>query len=236
MRPAISYYGSKARLSKHMPPPIYDHIIEPFAGGAAYALRWRDRSVTLIDLDEVLCAMWSYLIGAPAQELLALPLIAAGDTTDDHTWPCPEARDLVGYWLSPGSSYPCRQPSSWAGYGKSSTWCEATRTHVAQLAETIRHWRVTCGDYTTAPNVPATWFIDPPYQGRPGSYYRHGSDAIDYEALGTWCEQRQGQVIVCEHEGATWLPFEPLRRHRGLGGKNLEVIAQLGLRAQGVLL
>jgi len=32
---------------------------------------------------------------------------------------------------------------------------------------------------------------------------------VDYERLASWCRTRKGQTIVCENEGATWLPFEP---------------------------
>ncbi len=33
---------------------------------------------------------------------------------------------------------------------------------------------------------------------------------MDFVALGSWCQQRLGQTIVCEYEGADWLPFVPL--------------------------
>lgn len=33
---------------------------------------------------------------------------------------------------------------------------------------------------------------------------------MDFDALATWCRSRTGQVIVCEQQGATWLPFTPL--------------------------
>lgn len=56
----------------------------------------------------------------------------------------------------------------------------------------------------------ATWFIDPPYRGRPGSHYRYGSKLIDYTNLAAWCQMLPGQVIVCEQHGADWLPFERL--------------------------
>lgn len=71
-----------------------------------------------------------------------------------------------------------------------------------------------CGDYTDAPDVAATWFIDPPYQIA-GREYRHDSRAIDYTALGAWCHARRGQVIACENVGADWLPFVPLRPTHG---------------------
>ena len=63
-----------------------------------------------------------------------------------------------------------------------------------------------------------TWFIDPPYQpvgGVRGNGYdkkcQCSANFIDFPALGEWCKSRMGQVIVCEQEGANWLPFRVLR-------------------------
>ncbi len=53
----------------------------------------------------------------------------------------------------------------------------------------------------------ATWFVDPPYQNM-GKLYKENK--IDYQELGTYCRERLGQVMVCENEGADWLPFEKL--------------------------
>ena len=70
------------------------------------------------------------------------------------------------------------------------------------------------GDYARIPNVEATWFVDPPYQpvdGIRGNGYDKKCQCtakhIDYNALGEWCKSRLGQVIVCEQDGANWLPF-----------------------------
>ena len=65
------------------------------------------------------------------------------------------------------------------------------------------------GGYDLAPDVEATWFIDPPYNNAVGRYYIHGPEALDYESLGRWCQSRRGQVMVCENDGAEWLPFSP---------------------------
>jgi 16S rRNA G966 N2-methylase RsmD len=72
-------------------------------------------------------------------------------------------------------------------------------------------WVLHEGDYAAACTIsePATWFIDPPYQ-KAGRHYRFGPDQIDYDELATWCLSRPGQVIVCENEGADWLPFQNL--------------------------
>jgi hypothetical protein len=78
---------------------------------------------------------------------------------------------------------------------------------LAEQVEHIRHWKIQQGDYFLAPDARATWFIDPPYQDQ-GKQYQHQID--DFDRLASWCRQRQGQVLVCESEGATWLPFEPV--------------------------
>lgn len=230
-RPLLPYYGSKWRLARHYAPPLYGRIIEPFAGGAGYAQRWADRDVLLVDLDEVLCGVWAYLIRTPAAEIMRLPILEVGETVDDHAWTCAEARHLVGYWLCPGQSYPCNHLSTWAQrYPSSSFWSIPTREAVARSVEQIRHWRVRCADYTAAADGPATYFVDPPYRGRPGESYRHDSRALDYEQLGAWCQQLEGQVIVCEADGADWLPFAPLRSQHGIRGRSVDAVCELAQR------
>ena len=54
----------------------------------------------------------------------------------------------------------------------------------------------------------ASWFVDPPYQNQ-GKHYHYGPENVDFAMLGNWCRTRLGQVIVCENEGADWLPFTP---------------------------
>lgn len=74
--------------------------------------------------------------------------------------------------------------------------------------QAIRHWRLVEGSYVGLDVAgPATWFVDPPYQGM-GRHYTHGAAGIDFGHLAGWCRGREGQVIVCEASGATWLPFE----------------------------
>jgi hypothetical protein len=71
------------------------------------------------------------------------------------------------------------------------------------------------GSYADLPNAECTWFIDPPYVDA-GKNYPCGSKDINYDHLAAWCRSRKGQVIVCENEGATWLPFEPcIQNKRG---------------------
>lgn len=96
------------------------------------------------------------------------------------------------------------------GIRPGSFWGARVRETLAAQVECIRHWRIYNCSYEDCPDVgPATWFIDPPYQ-RAGKHYAYGSEGIDFDALGGWCRSRTGQVIVCENDGADWLPFRHL--------------------------
>ena len=88
----------------------------------------------------------------------------------------------------------------------------------------VKHWQIINGDYSGVENQEATWYIDPPYQGNGGQYYKHGNDGFDYDKLRNWINQRQGEVIVCENSEATWMEFKPLVDIQGQKHKTKEVI------------
>lgn len=209
LRPFFSFYGGKWRAAPYYPAPQHDRIIEPFAGSAGYALRYPDRKVTLVERDPDIAATWRYLLEVSSAEILALPDIQATQTVDDLPV-CPEARILIGWWLNKGASGPGKSLSSWMRAYPKQAWGQRVRERIAGQLEAIRHWTLIVGEYYFAPNLRATWFIDPPYHIA-GKHYRFGSKKLDYAHLGEWCKQRQGQVIVCENVGATWLPFRPWR-------------------------
>ena len=212
LRPFFSFYGGKWRVTpKHYPPPEHDTIVEPFAGGAGFSLRYSDRRVVLCDLDPVIAGVWRYLVSVSPGEIRAIPDMPLDGSVDDLPIP-QEARWLVGFWLNRGGSRPKKRPSAWMrnGIRPGSFWGERCREVIASQVESIRHWEVLECDYRDCPvSGAATWFIDPPYENA-GKHYRLGSSGIDYKNLGEWCLSRQGQVIVCESDGAQWLPFEPL--------------------------
>jgi len=212
LRPFFGYYGGKWRGAlKHYPRPLHDTIVEPFAGSAGYSLRFAARRIVLCEADPLLASVWSYLVHVRASEIRAIPLLRAGETVDDLDI-CPEARWLVGFWLNRGVASPRRSPSRWMrdGIRPGSFWGVRVRDLVAAQVDSIRHWKVYNRSYENCPiSRTSTWFVDPPYE-LAGQYYRYSSRDIDYQALGQWCQRRQGQVIVCENEGARWLPFRPL--------------------------
>ena len=218
MRPFFSYYGAKWRIVPLYPAPAYPRVVEPFAGSAAYATTWHASDVTLVDADPVICGVWDYLIRVSSDEVRSLPIIAPGESVADVAIP-QEARWLVGFWLNQGTTHPHLTPSKWARDDESGRagWSPTTRERIARQVDGIRHWTVIHGSYQDAPDLEATYFVDPPYQGPPGRRYRYSD--IDYGDLAAWCESRPGQVIACEQSGADWLPFRPLIRAQAGGGR-----------------
>ena len=211
LKPFFCFYGGKWRSAPHYPPPKFGHIVEPFAGAAGYATRYPDRSVTLIDIDPTIAALWRYLKRVSVSEVTAIPLLRADETVDDLRGVAEEARTLVGFWLNKGSAQPKRSQSAWmrSGIRPKSFWGEEIRNRIASQVDAIRHWTVVEGDYTLAgpERDTTTWFIDPPYQGPVGRRYRYSD--VNFIHLAAWVRARRGQVIVCENEGADWLPFRP---------------------------
>jgi len=222
LKPFFTFYGGKWRAAPHYPRAQLDTIIEPFAGSAGYSLRHYDHKVTLVERDPIIAGTWRYLIGVGPGEILRLPDIELDQTVDDlgvHQ----EARWLIGWWLKGGSREPVRKPTGWMkkaatpGYknaGSKSWWSAHIRQRLAEQVEYIRHWKLIEGDYTDAPETKASWFIDPPYNKKAGEHYRLGRKLLDYRDLALWSRSRPGQVIVCEQEGASWLPFVSWRTIR----------------------
>lgn len=212
LRPFFGFYGGKWRdTPRHYPAPVHETIVEPFAGSAGYSVRYAERRVILGEKDPVIYGVWKYLISVSAQEILAIPDLAPGQSVGDLSIP-EEARWLVGLWLNRGAARPRTGPSAWMrdGIRPGSFWGPRVRRTIADQVDLIRHWQVFNCSYEELPfHRSATWFIDPPYQ-KQGRHYRFGAEGIDFGALATWCRTRRGQVIVCENEGADWLPFVPL--------------------------
>ena len=212
MNPFFKFFGGKWANAYKYPAPQIGTIIEPFAGGAGYATRrGGGRRVVLYDADPTICGVWKYLIHATASEILALPEVRDDQTVDDITWPCEEAKWLVGFWLNAGVTTPAKKPSKWmrSRVRPGAFWGEAAKRRIAVQIHKINEWEVHNLSFHQVPAEYATWFVDPPYQNK-GKLYKYSATAIDFNQLGQWCRELPGQVIVCENEGADWLPFSQL--------------------------
>lgn len=217
------YYGSKSKIVKYYPIPIHDTIIEPFAGTAQYALTYWDKDVILIEKYDTICNLWKWLQTCSKNDILSIRQLKYGEKTDDFTWDCQEQKDLIGFIITGAPSMPKKTASKWKTIIRPNTQQFKLET-IANNLEKIRHWKIICGDYREcSPDIKATWFVDPPYVVG-GKYYKYGSKDIDYVKLGEWCKHRKGQIIVCESEGANWLPFSPFVTSRGNRYQHKEVI------------
>jgi site-specific DNA-adenine methylase len=221
IKPLFPYYGSKWRDSKRYPAPR-GHVIEPFAGSAGYSLWWEPEHVTLVDLDPIIVGVWTYLRDASTADILGLPDLEVGQSTDDLNVP-QEAKWLIGFWLNRGSAQPKKTQTAFSRRTDRAqlVWSERARVRIAAEHHKIAHWKITEGSYADIAPLEAMWFIDPPYVDK-GRYYRYS--AVDYAHLADWCHTLDGDVIVCEQAGAAWLPFKPLATIKSTKGTSAEVI------------
>lgn len=211
LRAFFKYFGAKHRAIAKYPHPKHEIIVEPFAGSAAYALYHahdgtKRRRVFLYDVDPTIVSLWRWLIQASSDEIMALPLLEPGQRVSELRV-CAPAKALIGFWMRTGSPTPRDTPSPWAKNPDYADrfWGEGIRARIARQVPFIKHWQCDLASYTTAPNFEATWFIDPPYQHKGGGYV-HGTSGIDFVELKRWVQKRRGYAIVCEQEGADWLP------------------------------
>jgi site-specific DNA-adenine methylase len=209
----FAYYGAKHGLASKYPRPTRSLIIEPFAGSAGYACYWARRmpvQVMLCDADEYIVRLWRRL-----QTMTHAEVDAAIDTAlaSERT-----TEPLVAF-SGGGSSV----AGIVAGYDRKVTprmYRDGTtlvRRRIHRTLPHIRDWTIIHGTYSDLPDIEATWYIDPPYRPHSsesaqlaGNAYTHGAQRIDYDQLAHWCENRRGQVIVCEQSPADWLPFTTL--------------------------
>ena len=204
------YYGRKKQIVKHYPHPNYDVIIEPFAGAAAYSFHYNFevKRIILVEKDKKVADIWKWLIhDATTDDIKSLPILKVGEKSAEFLH-IVHAATKMAFAFKRIKVTPVLARN----------W-EISRRIFAEHINKIKHWEIICGDYTNAPDIEATWFIDPPYRGESGMGYRHSSAMIDYHTLAAWALSRKGEIICCEGEGADYLPFVPLVELKGVAGK-----------------
>jgi len=212
----FSYYGSKSKIVDLYPPPKYDRIIEPFAGSARYSLKYWQKDVLLVDRYEIIVRVWQWLQSCSKSDINGLPSVKRGDNVSAFNIN-DEAKWLMGFCINRGSIAPKNIVADFCNW-------DEDKKRIAGYLDKIKHWTIQLGTYDEIPNFPnVTWFIDPPYQNG-GEYYRFSSKELDFEHLGRWCQNRTGQVIVCENTKANWLPFKPMVKLTGQAQTTTEAI------------
>lgn len=220
LRPFFKYFGSKYSLAPKYPAPTKRGIVEPFAGSASYSTLYYYRDVTLSEVDVDVCLLWRWLINARRLDVAALPYaLATGSDIRELDIPY-EAKLLIRAWQRVGMSK-CWTVSKWNG-ANTDFWCKETRDAIADQVDSIKHWRIQLGDYQTIEAKGHTVFVDPPYIGQP-KY--PDTQPLCYTSLAEKVREweQDNQVIVCEAQGATWLPFD----------KTLPASAGMARRARG---
>lgn len=224
-RPFFSYYGSKWNGSRHYGAPRHDLVIEPFAGSAAYSVRWNCRNVRLYDISKDMVDLWSWLIACNADDILSIP--ASFEAMDEVLALDRGPQLLARFWVSKGRCEPSNTLSPWYFQWRSSNsckvWGEAVKRRVADQKWIIERWTVEQLSWDAIPLSEAHWHVDPPYNNAAGS--RYPNSKIDFDALGNWCQSLPGHVDVCENEGADWLPFQKLYESPTLRGKRNGVVS-----------
>ena len=87
----FSYLGGKTKIVSLYQPPLYNKIIEPFAGSARYSLKYFENDVLLCDLSEYVFEVWTYLISASRQDILNLPDVPSYVNIEEY----PETKNLI---------------------------------------------------------------------------------------------------------------------------------------------
>lgn len=209
-----SYYGAKTNLVDLYPKPKTNQIIEPFAGSARYSLKHFEKDVLLIDKYPIVVKLWKWLQQCSPNDILKLPRkIDHKQRFDEMQFDCEEARLLMSFVTGSGDARPRSYPTARKTVDRPNH-LNYNLQRIAKNLFKIKHWQIIEGNYTVAPNITATWFIDPPYQVG-GNVYAMSNKQIDFSHLAQWSKERQGQVIVCENTKAEWLPFNPLIKQRG---------------------
>lgn len=218
-----SYYGSKTNIVDLYPKPKYDTIIEPFAGSARYSLKYFEKEVVLIDRYHVITDIWKWLQQCSPKDILSLPRFKNGENINNHNYDCIEQRYLCGFLVGFGFADP--RKTAVARFRNRPNAMNFTINKIAGEIYKIKHWKIINDSYENADleNIIATRFIDPPYIIG-GQVYKFGNNKIDYNSLGSWCRERNGQTIVCENSNATWLPFVPLKTQHVMSGHYSEGI------------
>lgn len=194
--------------AKHYPKPLEGlPIIEPFCGGAGYALNYYSQPVIIYDVNPLLQELWPWLINeATTDDVMSIPLNLP-EGTDIRTIGLSRGQQiLLKHWQRTNNVGNCWTISSWGS--KSGQWTANTRARVAVEIHAIRHWKFQPIDWTQR----GTYYCDPPYQFN----YQYGIKGFNYaNYVDNLSKVPQGSLIIASEavgkggEIPEYLPFQP---------------------------
>lgn len=202
------------------PKPLHNTIVEPFAGGAAYSLRWYQHKIILYELNQKTYDMWKFILSADAPYYIKqIPILKKGDLISENIIINDMPQGLINILKATCNLGTAGISKNYNTVTKLSAenWVHNTTKKLMFWWPKIRHWKIINKSYTYIPNVKATFFIDPPYDNKAGQLY--SCSDINYNKLAKWCLNQRGQIIVCENYGAKWLPFIKMRKTISINSK-----------------
>ena len=223
------YYGAKNLLSRYYPSPKYNLIVEPFAGSAAYSCYHLSKSkflkALICDKDDSVTEAWNFLLRCSEKDITNFPTPAIGEYAYDF---------LVKTCAVSNASSKCNKMRYTERLDRV---FQIQKRRILKLLPIRDRIKFVHGSYEDLQNVESTWFIDPPYQvvNKNGSVFQNGDGysrecgtaQIDFCQLKDFCLERKGQVIVCEKEGADWLPFASFRTNKTSLNRNYNEVVFL---------
>ena len=170
----FSYYGSKSRIARLYPQPMYDTIIEPFAGAAHYSVLYYKRKIILNDKYKLIYNIWRWLVEeAEPKDILVKTKFKLGEDIRRINFGNKNLKNMVGLCINAGVAKPAATVQKFC-FGKDVGYSATLHNKmkaIAGMVPKIKHWEVYYGDYKKIKNRKATWFIDPPYQNIRGEGY-----------------------------------------------------------------
>ena len=143
-----------------------------------------EKNVILVEKDEKVYDIWKWLIEDASEiDILKLPELKVGDRSSEFLH-IVHAATKMAFHFKTIKVTPVLERN----------W-EISRRIFSENLYKIKHWQIINDDYTSAPDIEATWFIDTPYKGDAGLGYRHSSKLLNYEELAKWIFERKGEVI-----------------------------------------
>lgn len=214
--PLFKWFGSKWLAAPHYPEPECGTIVEPFAGGAGYSLRYSHKQVHIAEVNPHIFMLWKWLIEEATPDLiLSIPLDVPIGTDIRSLGMSLGQSLLLKSWQRTNNVGNCWTISAWGS--KPGQWTANTRARVAYEHAAIRHWRIhKCGiSLMRSHPFESTWFVDPPYLY---NYQYKAALPCSYDDLGTLVAGLPGQVIACEavctktQSAPSYLPFREFRK------------------------
>jgi DNA adenine methylase len=244
MKPVISYYGGKQRMSSKIVPLIPRHTVyvEPFCGGAAilFAKPWPKVSnavhyrEVINDHDKRLINFYQQLRdnGQSLVDALQLTLYSEHEYQIAKELDCEDKLEAARrYYLNVQQSFANKLNGGWgrAVYGpnEGATWANKI-AELPQYLDRMQGVHIACNDALKIIkqwDSPQTFFYcDPPYPGTNCKSYK-GYTLEDFQALVNTLDACQGSFILSNYDQPIEMPqdwerfeFEAYASSRGRGG------------------